>query len=118
MKSKMSTFEYWNSTELEVIDYVTDHLLKQNTESMYNNVCMYRHPDGLMCAAGCLIPNDMYDPSMEAILWEMLVNEFGMPTNHLLLIEELQYIHDYFNPNHWSARLSELRNKYAKGNLS
>ena len=42
----------------EVFDFVAIHLLTQNEKSGDDQVCYYRSPTGLKCAAGCLIADD------------------------------------------------------------
>jgi hypothetical protein len=62
-----------NSTDQEVFDQVANHLLTQNKRSVSatdNTLCVYRSPDGLKCAAGCLIADDEYDPRMEGSNWK------------------------------------------------
>lgn len=49
----------------ETFDRVAKHLLKQNKKSVNGTQCMYRSSDGLQCALGCLIPDELYVPSLE-----------------------------------------------------
>lgn len=51
---------------------IRDHLAKQRAKSSVTlingqEVCRYRGEDGMMCAVGCLIPDDKYDPEMEGV---------------------------------------------------
>lgn len=49
-------------------DTVKAHLLKQGERSVGpGDMCMYRGPNGLKCAIGCLIPDELYDPKMEYV---------------------------------------------------
>lgn len=52
-------------TKQETFDMVVAHLRKQGVPAVDGYVCKYRTPDGLKCAAGCLIPDGMYDESIE-----------------------------------------------------
>lgn len=85
-------FDYKKATPLEVIDYVEDFLLKQGEPSFLAfEGCLYRHPKGLKCAAGCLIPDNLYDSSMEGKSTRRLPFDFRP---HTKLISDLQTIHD------------------------
>ncbi len=57
------------TTAQAIFDHVVTHLRKQNAKSSvaepHGDVCVYRSPDGLMCAAGCLIPDELYHPTFE-----------------------------------------------------
>lgn len=50
----------------EVFDKVVNHLLTQNQKSIdESSQCMYRGINGLMCAVGCLIPDEFYNKDLE-----------------------------------------------------
>lgn len=54
------------TTSQELFDYVTSFLLKQGEQSRGpGGACAYRGRDGLMCAVGCVVPDEFYSPSME-----------------------------------------------------
>lgn len=56
-------------------DKIEQHLIKQKARAVQEHDaeysiapisrCQYRTTEGLMCAAGCLIPDDKYDEEME-----------------------------------------------------
>jgi hypothetical protein len=109
-------------TEQEVFDKVASHLLKQNMKSLDGDDpdlpfddewAMYRiefFVDGklikLQCAAGCLIPDEQYDESvMEGSYWRELVDCGLAPDKHVLLIEELQKLHDRLPVGEWRPGL-------------
>ena len=54
-----------------LFDYVARHLLRQNAQSLVifgdrnDNSCVYRGPNGLKCAAGCLIEDRLYTADLE-----------------------------------------------------
>ena len=50
----------------EVFNIVATHLMRQNCKSKDGNSCRYRH-DGLLCAAGALIPADQYQSDFEKL---------------------------------------------------
>lgn len=58
-------------TPQDIFDTVAAHLYKQNKRSYKGNArmsggfCVYRSPEGLKCAVGCLIPDEDYDPRMD-----------------------------------------------------
>ena len=55
-------------TNQEAFDKVTAHLLKQQVKSYSQEEgCMYRGPNGTMCAVGCLIPDEDYRPKFEGL---------------------------------------------------
>lgn len=82
-------------TAQEVFDYVVRHLHGQKVPSKdTGGHCKYRGPEGLMCAAGCLIADEEYTPSMEGNSWRDLVEECALPQAHTELIEDLQRAHD------------------------
>jgi hypothetical protein len=99
---------------------VRDHLLAQGERSMDDEVCAYRSPDGLRCAVGCLIPDNLEIREGERVgsLCEALpqVREaLGIadpredPDQHhsdLSFLSMLQNIHDQGTPAHWPALLT------------
>ena len=99
------------ATVQEVFDQVAEHLLAQNkqSEGVHNNglTCMYRSPDGLKCAAGCLIGDDEYSSEWERRNWGCVSKACGV-TKHIDLISSLQSIHDECEPSEWLVRLKEL----------
>src|SRR5205814_1345362 len=54
-----------------VFGFVARHLLRQQAKSSAaiagreETLCVFRSPGGLMCAAGCLVPDADYDPQWE-----------------------------------------------------
>lgn len=108
----------------EVFDQVKNHLLSQNKKcgekgsSLFQDVdCYYRLFDGelkqtLKCAAGCLISDNEYEEKFEKNSWEELIDEFGFPTKHKLLIGELQMIHDIHDVQEWEESLKKTAIKF------
>lgn len=100
------------TTPQEIFDFVIAHLAKQGSQSANSEgVCSYRGLNNTMCAIGCLIPDEFYDPSMEgANVEELLINceneeslfyisDFLRPYD--LLLFSLQQFHD--NSGNWDA---------------
>lgn len=89
----------------EQFDFVVTNLRKQGTQSfvMKNNkhLCMYRGSDGKKCAAGWLIPDEVYTEDMEYMGWKEIVDKFCdvLPNylktaESLAMVKKLQLIHD------------------------
>ena len=105
-------------TDQETFDKVKKHLLTQNRVSyLVYHGCMYKGPDGLKCAVGCLIPDEIYDVSIERMPVSKLVHlnnkvadflkQFNLP-----LLESLQYVHDSLSPHIWPKKLKEVAEKF------
>jgi hypothetical protein len=97
----------------EIFDYVVSHLRAQGARSLNDeNECTYRSVDGYSCAVGCLIPDDLYTPSLEGRLVNQIREDstFNLQTKYLglqsldraALLQRLQRIHD--NGSHWSDK--------------
>lgn len=65
----------FNQTLESVSIKIRDHLIAQRAQSKadirnpnsgkVSSICAYRGADGLMCAVGCLIKDEFYDPQLE-----------------------------------------------------
>lgn len=82
----------------EVFDFIVRHILDQGEPAIKGNgpdanYCQYRTENGLSCAAGCLIPDEDYEASMEEKRWPQIAEENGV-LHHKLLIYSLQDAHD------------------------
>lgn len=93
----------------EVFDFVVNHLLTQNKRAIDESkgYCSYRL-EGLKCAAGCLISDDLYTPSIEGMAWPSAIKKCKWTDAHCQLIGALQRIHDVYPPTTWKDRLKEL----------
>ncbi len=97
------------ATAQEVYSQVRKHLLTQKIKSIEEGKgCVYRGPDGLVCAAGCLMSDEEYRAEMERQPWVSLVNKVLVPKEHSRLIAALQRIHDMEDPADWEHRLNKL----------
>jgi hypothetical protein len=94
----------------ELFVKVANHLLNQGKRCIdSDSYCLYRSAEGLMCAAGCLIPNEVYHESFEGRDWLALIEKHDFPTQHKDLIISLQNVHDYRqNPEDWRTYLISL----------
>lgn len=99
-------------TEQEIFDTVARHLLTQGKKSIgVEGGCAYRGKEGCKCAAGCLIPDDLYDPRFENLAWGTGVAQAASPLakfldlcatiGHTDLVRNLQIMHDNLPPCDW-----------------
>ena len=84
-------------TSQEVFDFIVAHMEKQRCRSISiingNKQCRYR-TGSLSCAAGCLINDEDYCPSIEGMHWYTISNKLGI-TKHGRLISSMQICHDF-----------------------
>lgn len=108
---EVSLFNLQESTAQEVFNFVAKHLLTQNKRA-FNHGCRYKIcKDGkvLKCAAGCLIPDNIYSSSMEGSTWSGLTTAFPQfSSQHNELIRRLQIVHDSSSVENWSSELEQL----------
>ena len=104
----------------EVFNYITGFLLKQGKKSLKaQGGCMYRGMAGCMCAIGCIIPDDMYDPAIESTTLNsalgtrlrQIINNLGHKYNERLL-DGLQGVHDCSRVEYWKEELQEVAEKH------
>jgi hypothetical protein len=105
------------ATPQQVFDQVAKHLLEQGKRSTKLNgyeaeICLYRGPEGTMCAAGCLIADSEYKDDMEGMSWISLVGHNCVPRTHMNLISDLQVIHDEREPSTWREGLLNLCQRF------
>ena len=105
------------STMQEQYDATVRHLRDQGRQSWdpVREMCVYRALDGCMCAIGPMIPDALYDPSMETIgvcqlaqnpeLQSALLGGDGMSSLEFLMA--LQMTHD--DPRNWSENRGMTR---------
>jgi len=105
------------ATAQQVFDQVAKHLLEQGVRSMSeapdeDEFCLYRGPEGLKCAAGCLISDNEYEDGMEGRGWRNLVNNGYASNAHIDIIDCLQSIHDKKEPSTWRKELLEISKRF------
>ena len=104
----------------EIFYKVEKHLLKQNERSVAGKLaCRYRNDQGLTCAVGCLMTDDMYDSSFEGenvrdmYIMEALTPIVGVNEDKrrlkLYLLRELQKVHDDSPVEDWERDLAEIK---------
>lgn len=97
-------------TGQDVFDKVAKHFVTQVVQSELgdeSDTCAYRSPEGLTCAAGCIIPDEHYREEFEGTTWMCLTEAGNVPKEHRDLIQCLQGIHDD------NIRLNALKVKMA-----
>jgi len=106
-------------TNQEIFDKVSKHLLEQGEKAAISGHCMYRMPGGKKCAAGCLIPDELYDPIIEGngvgfgTEVDRVLRKAGFRVLQFPLISKLQDIHDCTSsPSEWRAELERLAKKH------
>ena len=103
----------------EVFDIVAKHLLTQNKRSEIRTGigirCAYRTEEGLKCAVGVLIPDDIYDREMEGRAVRKLVErcpEVSFLRRNIKILSDLQFTHDNFLPSRWRNQLEIIAKDY------
>ena len=109
---------------IDLIDIVETKLLKQGTksirgtENIYIGSCALRGTDGMKCAIGWLVPDDVYTPDLDAVedpVLELIATgnyekcfgeQFYEKTE---ILQELQYVHDHIDPPQWAKEFKRIR---------
>lgn len=119
------------STTQDVFDTIVQHLRTQRVRAVdpVTGECRYRlRTDAgqiLRCAAGCLVPDALYDPRMEGV---SVILDFGDPGavmhrifGQLLstpeqwqLVRACQIVHDSgtLSPTEWESRLQRIASEF------
>lgn len=97
------------ATQKEVFEQVKTHLLTQKKKSMVDDVCAYRGKGKLKCAAGCLIGEHEYQKNFENKRWNHLSDMNMVPSEHAVLIDSLQIVHDHYFVFQWEEELEKVR---------
>ncbi len=118
----------------EIFDKVATHLLTQNAKATYGTYnkydgrgpdgksqyvetpqCVYRAPDGKKCAAGVLIPDELYDATFEgnraaAVLGRLADKspEMSRLAEEISFVGQLQLIHDDCEVEEWPRALKKF----------
>ncbi len=114
---------------------IVTHLRKQGERcNDPGGMCLYRGEDGLQCAVGCLIPDDVYSEMMEGagtittlmglrdapswdeeydsypLVYPELANLFA--DVDLQLLHDMQAIHDNKAPDEWEYHFARVSDAY------
>ena len=110
-------------TNQEIYTKVRDHLLTQMKKSQgllqredhgEYMTCLYYGPDGLKCAVGALIPENMYNPRMEGegVDTDIIKNALDYSEEQKRLLQELQCVHDEHDPDEWQGKLWDVADDF------
>ncbi len=105
-------------TTQQAFTKMVKHLRKQGVQSASTRgraLCRYRGPNGLMCAVGCLIPDNLYKKSFEGVAVLGLYNTLGgtlfKNVSHDVL-SDMQQVHDNFSPSQWEDGFERVARQY------
>lgn len=103
-------------TNQQVFDKVVTALRLQSAKSLLypDNgalVCAYRSPDGKKCAAGHILPDELYNPEMEnKNIYGIF--EFDDLVADRRFLYNLQLIHDNYDVKDWEYNWKDLAQRY------
>lgn len=100
-----------------IFDRVAKHMLTQNAKSQNEYDCLYRGPNGTMCAVGCLIDDKHYSTRLEnegpdhewvaKAIAQSLNLKVQTVENFAPLLKRLQSIHDDEDVEYWPRELEK-----------
>lgn len=106
----------------EAFNIAVNHLLTQGKKSITpNGGCRYRGPDNTKCAIGCLIPDHLYNETMDS---DIVTDIYNVLNNYpelkqyfqnvdFDLLLRLQKIHDSIPPKYWKEYLMDLTKEFS-----
>lgn len=104
-------------TMQEAFDKASNHLMKQLKPAKTMGHCVYRHPGGLQCAIGCLIPDelltlDINSYSIDGLLRYSEYIDYLFSNIDKRFLQNLQQVHDYSPVDEWKKQLRYLGKQY------
>ena len=91
-------------SEQELYDYIGTFLIKQGKQSKNGDICLYRGPNGIKCAVGCVLSDHYYRKDMDygifsngAYTATQLIKTFKVPKffeKFGVFLNDAQYVHD------------------------
>lgn len=106
-----------SAVHLEVAKEVYAKLWEQNGRSLSDNGhrCLYRSSDGLKCAVGFLVPDELYDPKMEDLALGEIFDEHAAgeylkrkyPGLEYEFLFKLQRVHDEARGSCFRANIAD-----------
>lgn len=109
-------------TDQEIVDRTYKHLIEQGSKCVnIGGACVYRGPEGKMCAIGALIPDELYQGSMDVygntideVIRHYPAVEDLFRANSPELLKRIQEIHDEYDPfDKWEQYINFEFNKLA-----
>lgn len=106
----VTIFTLPTNTLQQVFDFVANHLLTQGKKAInITGGCVYNHAGAsTACAIGCLIPEEMYDNSIEGGNIEEVLETYDVPNisqEMYKLLAALQNVHDGYLASRWEIEL-------------
>ena len=106
-------------TRQDIFNIAANGLLKQGKQSASGDKCLYRGPDGLKCAIGMLIPDELYEDAFEGnsaskpSVRKALVKA-GVPNTvgYKDFLDNLQDVHDDHQTGDWECELVNFAHHY------
>ena len=105
-------------TKQETFDLIVNHLRKQGrpskgpfSKNSTSDWCLLRGPDGLSCAVGCLIPDELYSAQFEGPSLsnspelQQILKGLG---HDVELCCALQSVHDRYPTDLWESALRQV----------
>ena len=104
-------------SQQEVFDVVATHLMTQKQQCVTESwSCRYRHTNGLKCAIGALIPDELYNFNLEERNVDSIISDDGFnfyPDQDTVFLTKLQSVHDtYTKPTKWFTELDRLAQSF------
>ena len=103
-------------TKQDIFNISANGLLKQGKKSVDAHSCLYRGPNGLKCAIGMLIPDELYQDRFEgqSASDSGAIKTLNVPdtAEYALFLDNLQDIHDEHLPNEWDHELVNFAHYY------
>ncbi len=105
----------------EIYQRVRQHLIEQETRSENAHECLYRGPNGMKCAVGCLIDDEHYTADLEGLsvvradkVTYAIAQSIGrsLTIEDVTLLNSLQRFHDNAKPETWHDRLPETYDEW------
>ena len=106
----------------EIYETVVNHLRQQGERSVGpDGTCLYRSGNGLKCAIGILISDEVYKPEMEEkdllVLLDQDTINLGPVreelTKHFSMLKEFQKAHDCSYPSNWEEDFKKIAKLFA-----
>jgi len=111
-------------TKQEQFDRVVAHLRAQGAKATIlmdngNQRCLYRAPHGRKCAAGILIPDDLYEKGMEGATIGDVIKRFPDLAEYIqredisvCLLSDLQNVHDNAYITTWEVEFEKVAREH------
>ena len=98
----------------QAFDIVVTHLFTQKKPARdHNGSCKYKTDGGLMCAVGCLIPDDEYKEHFEGKTVVSIYEQLPfLRSVSIELLARMQTIHDTYHVPEWFRCLECIRRDY------